>query len=112
RMREALMESLAISIESKFQTRASRRAVKEAQWLRSARLYYGKLSVAEHYYKGETPFERQPYSDRPDVNIVRSKCSAAIAQTVSMQFGTSNKNWDIFPSKKSRNPENAMASQL
>lgn len=112
RMREALMESLANSIESKFQTRASRRAVKEAQWLRSARLYYGKLSVAEHYYKGETPFERQPYSDRPDVNIVRSKCSAAIAQTVSMQFGTSNKNWDIFPSKKSRDPENAMASQL
>src|SRR5690606_22145512 len=53
-----------------------------------------------------------PYSDRHDVNIVRSKCSTAIAQTVSMQFGTSNKNWDIFPSKKTRDPENAMASQL
>ncbi len=112
RRREALMETLANSIESKFQQRAKRRTTKEAQWLRSARLYYGKLSIDNYQDKGETPFENRPYTDRPDVNIVRSKCSAAIAQTVSMQFGTSNKNWDIYPSKSDRSPESGEAAML
>ena len=74
RRREALMETLANSIESKFQQRAKRRTTKESQWLRSARLYYGKLSIDNYQDKGETPFENRPYTDRPDVNIVRSKC--------------------------------------
>ena len=104
RAKEEMLESLAISVSSKFTTRAAKRAAKENQWLRSASLYYGKLAVDGYYRPGETPFEKGTYSSRPDVNVVRSKCSIAIAQTVSMQFGTSNKNWDIFPSKNSLNP--------
>lgn len=112
RQRQEMMESLANSIQVKFQDRASRRVSKENQWLRSAKLYYGKLALPDYYNKGETPWERQIYTDRPDVNIVRAKCSIAIAQTVSMQFGTSNKNWDLFPAKNDPSPENATACGL
>ncbi len=109
REREELMENLANSIQSKFTKRATARTSKENQWLRSANLYYGKLAIKDYYYKGETPWEGRPKVDRPDVNVVRSKCSIAIAQTVSMQFGTSNKNWDLWPSKTSIDPTNDTA---
>jgi hypothetical protein len=108
RQREELLESLALSISSKFTSRASKRAAKENQWLRSAGLYYGKLAIPTFYSK-ETPFETSTGENRPDVNVVRSKCSIAIAQTVSMQFGTSNKNWDIEPPKNNTDPEVALA---
>lgn len=104
RQKEEMLEDLANSIMSKFQTRATRRNIKENQWLRAASLYYGKLGNANYYRKGETPFELGSYTERPDVNVVRSKCSIAIANTVSMQFGTSNKNWDLYPSKTSKDP--------
>lgn len=104
RKKEEMLESLAMSVMKKFEERSTHRKIKENQWLRSASLYYGKLGNANYYVKGETPFEPGNYTDRPDVNVVRSKCSIAIANTVSMQFGTSNKNWDIYPSKLSRDP--------
>ena len=107
--KELELEHLANSIQSKFCDRAARRTAKENQWLRSAQLYYGKLAIRDYYNKGETPWDSRVTKDRPDVNIVRSKCSIAIAQTVSMQFGTSNKNWDLFPSKHDASAENAMA---
>lgn len=107
--REEELEHLAHSITSKFHDRAARRTAKENQWLRSAQLYYGKLAVKDYYTKGETPWSGNSTKDRPDINIVRTKCSIAIAQTVSTQFGTSNKNWDIFPSKLDPSPENAAA---
>lgn len=109
RQKEELLESLAMAVESKFTTRQARRTNKEAQWLRSAHLYYGKLALADYYVKGETPWERGLYSQRPDVNIVRSKCSIAIAQSVSMQFGTSSKNWDLWPAANDDTPECAAA---
>lgn len=112
REKQELLEDLAHSIEGKFTLRAARRSLKENQWLRSARLYYGKLIVEGMQLRGETPFEKLPYSNRPDVNIVRSKCSIAIAQTVSMQFGTGNKNWDLEVSKKDTSPENVQACSL
>jgi len=112
RQKEEMMESLANAINSKFQNRASKRAAKEGQWLRAAGLYYGKLSVKDYYMNGETPWSRDLESDRPDVNVVRSKCSIAIAQTVSMQFGTSNKNWDLFPDKRDPSAENAISCAL
>lgn len=112
RVRQELMDTLANSIQTKFIKRASNRSIKENQWLRSARLYHGKLAVTDKYTKGETPWERGVYSDRPDVNIVRNKCSIAISQTVSMQFGTSNKNWDIFPDKSDRTVEGAEGCAL
>lgn len=110
REQEAILESLANSVTSKFEDRARRRSVKENQWLRAANLYYGNLSVP-NYYKSETPFELGIYSRAPDVNVVRSKCSIAIANSVSMQFGTSNKNWDLLPDKRSTDPLNTVACE-
>lgn len=104
RVKEELLETLAGAVTGKFHTRAAKRSGKEAQWLRSARLYYGKLAVDNWYIKPETPFQGVNYRDRPDVNIVRTKCSIAIAQTVSMQFGTGSKNWDLWPEKKNKDP--------
>lgn len=104
RQKEEMLESLAISISSKFTSRAAKRAPKENQWLRAASLYYGKLAIDGYYKNSETPFEKGTYTKRPDVNVVRSKCSIAIAQTVSMQFGTSNKNWDLVPGKSNKEP--------
>jgi hypothetical protein len=112
REKEAMLEDLAHSIESKFIMRSARRSLKENQWLRSARLYFGKLIVEGTALRGETPFEKLPYSNRPDINIVRSKCSIAIAQTVSMQFGTGNKNWDLLPAKSDTSIENVQACSL
>lgn len=96
---ESLLEDLASSIQAKFGERADKRSAKEQQWLRSAELYYGKLAKDDNVTKPETPFQPRFNRNRPDVNIVRSKCNIALAQTVSMQFGTSNKNWDLLPSK-------------
>lgn len=107
RQKEEMLESLAISISSKFTTRAAKRSAKENQWLRSSGLYYGKLAVSDYYRPSETPFELGVYKGRPDVNVVRSKCSIAIAQSVSMQFGTSNKNWDIAPARNNLDPQAA-----
>src|SRR5690606_34349378 len=100
RVREELLETLAGAVEDKFQQRVRHRAPKENQWLRATELYYGKLAFSGNLINRESPFELVDYSNRPDVNIVRSKCNIAIAQTFSMQFGTGNKNWDIWPSKK------------
>lgn len=108
--RDEMLENLANSIQAKFTDRAARRTGKENQWLRSAQLYYGKLADKNQINKGETPWDGRMVKNRPDVNIVRSKCSIAIAQTVSMQFGTSNKNWDLWPSKDSTDPANDTAA--
>lgn len=112
RQKEELLETLGNSIMGKFTTRAGKRSVKENQWLRSANLYFGKLGDANYYHKGETPFEPGRYTDRPDVNVVRSKCSIAIANSVSMQFGTGSKNWDLYPSKISTDPADVDRCEL
>lgn len=106
--KQEMLENLANSITSKFEQRAKRRSTKEDEWIRSTSLYYGKLG--EHTSsRGESPFDRQHDRSRPDVNIVRSKCSIAISQTYSMQFGATHKNWDLFPSKADGSPENSIA---
>lgn len=108
REQEELLESLAMSVMSKFEQRARARGVKENQWLRATNLYYGNLALPNYYSSSEeTPFELGIYSKSPDINIVRSKCSIAIANSVSMQFGTSNKNWDLLPSKQDDDPDSA-----
>lgn len=109
RVKQEMLENLAMSITSKYEQRANRRSGKEAEWLRATNLYYGKLHISTGSEKKETPFQLDLKSDRPDVNIVRSKCSIAIAQTYSMQFGATNKNWDIFPAKNISDPENTIA---
>jgi len=106
---EETYERLANSITCKFEERKKNRRAKEQQWLLAASLYFGKLGNGDPIYEQETPFEKQPVSNRPDVNICRSKCSIAIANSVSMQFGTSNKNWDLIPSKADGSAENQQA---
>lgn len=110
RAKEEMLESLAGSIMGKFEKRAGNRTMKENQWLRAAKLYYGKLSIEDYYNRGETPFRGISYKDRPDVNVVRTKCSIAIAQTISMQFGTGNKNWDLWPSRDSTDTQATSAA--
>lgn len=112
RERQELIENLGHAINSKFQSRKSKRVYKENQWLRAARLYYGKLSIPDYYSNKETPWEKTIASNRPDVNVVRAKCNTAIAQTVSMQFGASTKNWDLFPSKAYPDPSAETACSL
>lgn len=107
RIEQELLESLAHSIDAKFRKRARARRPKEQQWLRAAKLYYGKLAFEGNFISAESPFETVNYTNRPDVNIVRSKCSIAIAQTYSMQFGTGNKNWDLWPAKGNTDPQAA-----
>lgn len=112
RRKEELLESLGASVTGKFEQRARKRAAKESQWLRSAQLYYGKLAIDDWTVKGETPFDTPFRRVRPDINIVRTKCSIAIAQTVSMQFGGGEKNWDLWPDKTANTPENVTACML
>ena len=112
RLREELLESLAHSVQSKFDLRARKRSGKEAQWLRSAQLYYGKLALDGQLIKSESPFEGITHRSRPDINVVRTKCSIAIAQTVSMQFGTGDKNWDLWPAANANDPEQATSCAL
>lgn len=109
---QELLDDLACSITKKLETRMGQRATKEAQWLRSARLYYGKLSVGDWFTKAETPFSPAYKRSRPDFNIVRSKCSVAIAQSVSMQFGTGDKNWDLWPTKDNTDPKGTEKAAL
>lgn len=111
RIKEELLESLAYSVETKFKTRAVNRRAKEGQWLQAAELYYGKLAFTGNLVSRETPFQLVNYSDRPDVNIVRSKCSIAIATSYSMQFGTGNKNWDLWPAKDTTDAQAAAKAE-
>lgn len=104
RIREELHDTLANSIESKFQERANRRAIKEGQWIRANDLYYGSLVVDGVSSFKETPFQTLNNSRRPDINIVRAKCNVAISQTITTLFGT-GKNWDIRPLETSIDPE-------
>ena len=108
---EETYDTLAHSITSKFDERSKRRRTKESQWLTAASLYFGKLGGSDNILTSETPFDPSKVSERPDVNICRSKCSIAIANSVSMQFGTSNKNWEILPDKSVGTPENIAACQ-
>lgn len=108
---EETYDNLAHMITCKFDERSKRRRTKEQQWLTAASLYFGKLGGGDGVLTSETPFDPVKVSDRPDVNICRSKCAIAIANSVSMQFGTSNKNWDLLPAKAYGTPENIEACQ-
>lgn len=99
--RQTLLDSLGQSITAKLTKRMGSRKAKESQWLEAARLYLG--SLANRTY---TPTEAYPFNDgggstveprRPEVNIVRVKCDAAISQTIAYQFAAGDKNWDINP---------------
>lgn len=97
RAREDMLTSLAIAITGKFDMRSGKRQVKESEWLESQRLYMGKLSSMNENSNSGEPFRIKSKRTRPDVNIVRAKTDIAIAQAVSQQFGTTEKNWGLLP---------------
>ena len=96
--KQQILADLARTVEHKFEERRGKRAEKERQWSESVRLYYGSAAV---YGRGgatsDQPFGKDPKADRPDFNIVRTKCDIAIAQLISMQFAGGDKNWDLLP---------------
>src|SRR5690606_10981977 len=70
------------------------------QWLEAAKLYLGSLATNRYmptendplYYKEDRQDNR-----KPEINIVRGKCNAALSQTIAYQFASGDKNWDINP---------------
>jgi hypothetical protein len=116
--REALLKDLAATVESKFETRRKNRSGKERQWQESMRLYYGSLAkVGKVGVSPDRPFSKEASADRPDYNIVRTKCDIAIAQLISQQFAGGDKNWDLVPSgemdaQSCIGMENTMVRQL
>jgi hypothetical protein len=111
--RQDTLDSLASKIEAKFKTRAVNRATKESEWIECMRLYLGGLGNISGSY-GESPFTDSPKERgkrRPDFNIVQAKCDTAIAQCVSMQFATGEKNWDIFPAADETDEANVLKSR-
>lgn len=96
--KQQILKELASAVEHKFEDRRGKRAEKERQWSEATRLYYG--SAASYGRGGSTsdePFASEKRQDRPDFNIVRTKCDIAIAQLISMQFAGGEKNWDLLP---------------
>lgn len=110
--RDLQLNSLAEKIEGKLRSRMSSRAVKESEWNECAALYYGSMGAA-WVLPGETPWTNiRNTRSRPGFNIVRTKCDAAIAQCVSMQFGVGEKNWDIWPQANSVDPMDPIRCEL
>lgn len=98
--RQDILDSLGASIDAKLSGRMGRRKQKEAQWLESTRLYLGSLSNRAYISTERDPFGYSVEKEdtrRPEVNIVRTKCDAAISQTIAYQFAAGDKNWDINP---------------
>jgi len=97
--RQDLLDRIGREVTADLTKRMSLRKVKEQQWLEAARLYLGSLAAFEFftsdYAYGEN--QRRTYDKKPEVNIIRVKCDAAISQTMSYQFAAGDKNWDINP---------------
>lgn len=118
--KQAALDALAGKIEKDFITRSGRRRAKENEWLRASRLYLGSKSAN----KGNNlETEGGSGRTRPDHNLVKEKCSLAIAQLYSGQFAGGDQNWRIAPSprpdidpaeaaQKARNMERLINDQL
>ena len=116
--REALLKDLAGTVEQKFETRRRNRSGKERQWQEAMRLYYGSLAkTGKSNTSPDRPFSGEGSADRPNYNIVRTKCDIAIAQLISQQFAGGDKNWDLLPAGQAdamscMGMESTMARQL
>lgn len=95
--RVMILDQLAEKITASFRERASARAGKELEWTKSRRLYDSPLRGEYDASNPDRPFSDETKGRRPIPNIVRTKCDAAIANSVSMQFAGGEKNWDLFP---------------
>jgi hypothetical protein len=104
--REQILCGLAKKIEDEFSRRATARVYKERQWIEALRLYNSPLSDND-IFSVDKPFDIQPGRRRPVANIIRTKCDAAIANCVSMQFAGGEKNWDLWPAANDKDPASA-----
>jgi len=111
--REDTLTDLAAKIEGLLKQRANNRKFKELEWLECTRLNLGALSYALNNSTPENPFDDSVIQRRrPTINIVSAKCEIAISQCVSMQFGAGEKNWDLWPSANSSNPDDETKCKL
>jgi hypothetical protein len=111
RARKDGMNKLANTLTTKLKKRISNRAAKQEEWLESSHLYYGSMYSSLEYK--ETPFAgTAARKARPDFNIVRTKCDAAIAQCIDMQFAIGEKNWDLWPAANNTDPANSIKCQM
>jgi hypothetical protein len=95
--RDSALMYVARDIEGKLTSRMGTRKAKENQWLEALRLYLGSLS-SYNIVTGEYPFgtaSDKSLVHKPETNIVREKCEAAIAQTMAFQFAAGDKNWEL-----------------
>lgn len=99
--KEALYTDIASRIDRKLTERMGLRKGKEAQWIESMRLYLGSLShfdtPSSDWPMGLSDSERNKREGgkRPEYNIVRNKCELAMAQTITNQFASGDKNWAL-----------------
>lgn len=100
-----MLDKLAGHITDTFRERAVARASKELEWTKARRLYDSPLRGST-LTSSDNPFPDETKGRRPEPNIVRTKCDAAIANSVSMQFAGGEKNWDLFP------PPNALSAEI
>lgn len=116
--KRALLADLAKTVEQKFEDRRKNRTAKERQWSESLRLYYGSAATLQKSgATSDRPFAGDTKADRPDYNIVRTKCDVVIAQLISMQFAGGDKNFDLLPdlgtdSATAQRMEDTVSSQL
>lgn len=98
--KEALYTEIASRVDRKLSERMGTRKGKEAQWIESMRLYLGSLSsfdsISSDWPMGLSEEGRgKDGSGRPEYNIVRNKCELAMAQTITNQFASGDKNWSL-----------------
>lgn len=101
-----ILTDLGRKIETLFEERAKARTSKEGEWKRAQDLYDNPLRrISGEHVSPDRPFAAEVARRRPDINIVRTKCDIAIAQSISMQFAGGEKNWDLFPPANVTDPK-------
>jgi len=100
--RDDKLNKLATKIEKLFDSDATKRRVKEDQWIEAERLILGSAAKSYSYFgTNDRPLSGQSQSINnrpPQFNIVRPKLRIAKAQLEMMQFGAgTDKNFEIIP---------------
>lgn len=104
-------DALGQHIVSLLKKRINNRAAKQEEWTECGYLYFGNMYG--NSYLGENPFfDQKQRRRRPDFNIVRTKCDAAISQCIDMQFAIGEKNWDLWPAANSLDPSDSVKCAL
>ena len=112
RERVEILEGLAKKIEDAFQERVIKRKDKELEWNKAQALYDAPLGNDLSEYDGPFNGKVGTTHKRPEPNIVRTKCDTAVANSISLQFGAGEKNWDIFPPANVTDPAVSEACRL